>query len=129
MQKTIRNNQYSTNKTDRNSKQVLYKMAKNIRFGFYSIPDGTMLIGENFTGQADQFDKDNADTIKNFNSIYGELLSKSSLQSKHAELNDDYMPLVIMEKYHQASAAVPKRLMYYFSHSALKYPKPATIPG
>lgn len=71
-----------------------------------------------------QFEISNAQTITNFNTIYSDLISKSSLKKAEAEINEDYMPVIDNGNYNQASAGVPKRLMYYFTilSMALKYP-------
>lgn len=62
-----------------------------------------------------EFEKDNAKTIHAFNSIYNELMSKSSYKSVHAEIDEDYMPYIDEGIYKNKSADVPKRLMYYFT--------------
>lgn len=62
-----------------------------------------------------KFEEKNKDTIKEFNTIYSALLAKSSLKSKNAEINEDYMPYIDKGKYREKSAIVPIRLMYYFT--------------
>lgn len=62
-----------------------------------------------------KFEQDNIKTIHAFNSIYDELMSKSSYKSKHAEIDEDYMPFIDEGIYKNKSADVPKRLMYYFT--------------
>jgi len=64
---------------------------------------------------AKKFNKNNAETIDEFNYIYSLLLSKSSCASNHAEINDDYMPYIDYGKYREKSVVVPIRLMYYFT--------------
>ena len=63
----------------------------------------------------DEFEKDNVKTIQAFNSIYNELMSKSSYRSVNAEIDEDYMPFIDAGIYKNKSADVPKRLMYYFT--------------
>ncbi|WP_319480997.1 AAA family ATPase [uncultured Draconibacterium sp.] len=65
------------------------------------------------------FNKNNTDTINEFNEIYSILLSKSSCKSNHAEINDDYMPYIDYGIYKEKSAVVPIRLMYYFTFLSL----------
>lgn len=57
--------------------------------------------------------------IKEFNSIYSQLLSKSSCKSTEAEINEEYLPLINGGIYKEKSAIVPIRLMYYFTLLAL----------
>lgn len=66
-----------------------------------------------------KFEENNKLTIKEFNIIYSELLSKSSLKSEIAEINEDYMPFIDGGTYREKSAIVPIRLMYYFTLLAL----------
>lgn len=63
----------------------------------------------------EEFERDNVKTIHAFNSIYNELMSKSSYKSLHAEIDEDYMPYIDEGIYKNKSADVPKRLMYYFT--------------
>jgi hypothetical protein len=62
-----------------------------------------------------KFEENNKETIKDFNAIYSTLLSKSSLKSEKAEINEDYMPYIDGGTYREKSAIVPIRLMYYFT--------------
>jgi hypothetical protein len=66
-----------------------------------------------------EFNKNNTETINEFNLIYEVLLSKSSCKSNHAEINDDYMPYIDYGIYKEKSAVVPIRLMYYFTFLSL----------
>nr|WP_315085846.1 hypothetical protein [uncultured Chryseobacterium sp.] len=70
------------------------------------------------------FDKNNANTIEQFNSVYNALLSKSSYESTLAFIDEDYMPFIDNREYKANSSDVPKRLMYYFTilTLALKMP-------
>lgn len=61
------------------------------------------------------FDNNNINTIKNFNSIYNALMSKSSCKSKLAVIDEDYVPVIDGGVYREKSARVPIRLMYYFT--------------
>lgn len=65
------------------------------------------------------FNKNNSETINEFNEIYSILLSKSSCKSNHAEINDDYLPYIDHGIYKEKSAVVPIRLMYYFTFLSL----------
>jgi len=65
------------------------------------------------------YEKNNASTIEEFNKIYSELLALSSLHSKEAYIDDDYMPFIDKGEYRENSSEVPKRLMYYFTILAL----------
>jgi hypothetical protein len=65
------------------------------------------------------YDKNNAETIRQFNNIYSSLLSQSSYESTEAWIDDDYMPFIDNREYKANSSDVPKRLMYYFTMLAL----------
>jgi hypothetical protein len=65
------------------------------------------------------YDKNNASTIEVFNQIFSNLLAKSSLHSKEAYIDEDYMPFIDKGEYRENSSEVPKRLMYYFTILAL----------
>ncbi|GGG88299.1 hypothetical protein GCM10007415_22890 [Parapedobacter pyrenivorans] len=67
----------------------------------------------------EEYNKNNANTIAQFNQIYSELLSKSSYQSHEAYIDEDYMPFIDNREYKANSSDVPKRLMYYFTMLAL----------
>ncbi|UPZ36513.1 AAA family ATPase [Sphingobacterium sp. PCS056] len=65
------------------------------------------------------FDKNNREIISNFNSIYHDLITKSSADANAAEINEDYMPIIDQGIYKNKSAGVPVRLIYYYTILAL----------
>jgi len=62
-----------------------------------------------------EYDKNNLGTIEKFNTVYNDLLSKSSYESTTAHIDEDYMPFIDNREYKAKSGDVPKRLMYYFT--------------
>jgi len=68
-----------------------------------------------YKSSLESFNRNNKETIKAFNKLYSELLSKSSCSSNYAEINDDYMPYIDHGEYKERSTIVPIRLMYYFT--------------
>lgn len=66
-----------------------------------------------------EFDNNNKSMIEDFNLIYQSLLKESSAKIIHAEIDEDYMPVLDGGIYKNKSADVPVRLMYYFTILAL----------
>ena len=65
------------------------------------------------------FINQNKSLISDFNTIYSDLLQKSSAGARIAEIDEDYMPIIDGGVYKNKSADVPLRLMYYFTILAL----------
>lgn len=61
------------------------------------------------------FINQNKSLISEFNTIYSDLLQKSSAGARIAEIDEDYMPIIDGGVYKNKSADVPLRLMYYFT--------------
>ena len=53
--------------------------------------------------------------LKQFNDMYNTLMKKTVADCRRAYLDSDYMPVINDGEYREASAAVPRRLMYYFT--------------
>ncbi len=70
-----------------------------------------------------EYKKNQKNIIKNFKSIYNELMKKSSAKVKTAEIDEDYMPIIDGGIYREKSARVPIRMMYFYTliSMALKY--------
>ncbi|MCD8411235.1 AAA family ATPase [Tenacibaculum finnmarkense] len=66
-----------------------------------------------------KFINQNKSLISEFNTIYCDLLQKSSAGANIAEIDEDYMPIIDGGVYKNKSADVPLRLMYYFTILAL----------
>ncbi|SOU86800.1 AAA family ATPase [Tenacibaculum dicentrarchi] len=66
-----------------------------------------------------EFVSQNKSLITEFNTIYCQLLQKSSAGANIAEIDEDYMPIIDGGVYRNKSADVPLRLMYYFTILAL----------
>ena len=81
------------------------------------------IISEKFKSIKLSFERNNQNTIQNFNKIFNELMKLSTCDCKIAEIDEDYMPVIDKGEYKEKSAKVPIRLMYYFSFfcMGLKY--------
>ena len=62
-----------------------------------------------------KFEKGNEKTIKEFNTIYNELMQESSCNCNSAQIDEEYMPFIDEGEYKNKSADVPKRMMYYYT--------------
>ncbi|MCK5613535.1 hypothetical protein KAR91_67315, partial [Candidatus Pacearchaeota archaeon] len=62
--------------------------------------------------------------IKEFNKTYNNLMQDCVIDCRRAYLNTSYMPVINDGEHREASAAVPRRLMYFFTllHLSLKNP-------
>jgi len=76
------------------------------------------------------FNKDNENTIEEFNSIFTNLIEKSPLGASTATIDDDYMPLIDGGIYKEKSSGVMIRLVYYFTfliyslqNNSVKFPR------
>jgi hypothetical protein len=83
-------------------------------------------LNEEYKSKSQEFKKVHSDFIAqnkslivDFNTIYNDLLQKSSAGSSIAEIDEDYMPIIDGGVYKNKSADVPLRLMYYFTILAL----------
>lgn len=94
---------------------ALSKQQNKLDLDFESKNSEYKRINSEYQNLKVKFEKDNVKTIEAFNTIYNELMSKSSYKSKHAEIDEDYMPFIDEGIYKNKSADVPKRLMYYFT--------------
>ncbi|MGD0591487.1 MAG: AAA family ATPase [Bacteroidota bacterium] len=68
--------------------------------------------------------------IKEFNKTYSMLMQKSVIDCRRAYLDSSYMPVINDGEYREASAAVPRRLMYFFTllhlslvNSSISFPR------
>jgi len=68
--------------------------------------------------------------IKDFNEIYNALMKKCVKDCRRAYLDPDYMPVINDGEYREASAAVPRRLLYFFTllrmsllNQSVKFPR------
>jgi hypothetical protein len=53
--------------------------------------------------------------ITQFGEKYNEMMQKTVKDCRRASIDSDYMPLINDGEYREASAAVPRRLLYYFT--------------
>lgn len=81
------------------------------------------IISERFKAIQFSFERNNKETIRNFNRIFNELMKSSTCDCTIAEIDEDYIPIIDKGEYKEKSAKVPIRLMYYFSFfcMGLKY--------
>jgi hypothetical protein len=68
--------------------------------------------------------------IRDFNKIYNDLMKECVTDCRRAYLDTDYMPVINDGEYREASAAVPRRLFYFFTllylsikNSSISYPR------
>jgi len=92
---------------------------EELELKFNSLNKKYKKINKDFRNLHLAFVTQNKSLITDFNTIYSDLLQKSSALAKIAEINEDYMPIIDGGVYKNKSADVPLRLMYYFTILAL----------